>query len=301
MKFSTTKAFKWTKFVSLLLILPGLVGFIGALFGLPMFNFDIDFTGGTTIQVAIHTEATQAVCNEIAGIVNDTVGKKPASVQSTGNGNVKDEVIIKTSELTDDEANAVYLALEKKYNLDQKTDLLSIDNVSPTVGKDLQRVAVTASIVAAIGILIYISFRFDLRSGAAAIACLLHDILVILSFYVVFRFPMNINFIAAALTIVGYSINATIVIFDRVREESRLSRKEGFDVVVDRSVMASMGRSINTTITTLVMILLLLVLGVPSIRNFMTPLLIGVLCGAYSSVLVAGPLWYTFRKWFPKR
>lgn len=300
MKFSVTKCFKWTKFLSLLLILPGLIGFIGALFGAPFFNFDIDFTGGTTIQVAIHTEATQSVCNEISDLVNKTVGIKPASVQSTGNGSVKDEVIIKTSELTDDQANAVYLALEEKYNLKQEDDLLSVDNVSPTIGKDLQRVAVTASIVAAIGILIYISFRFDFRSGLSAIACLLHDVLIILSFYVIFRFPMNINFIAAALTIVGYSINATIVIFDRVREESRLVRKESFDYVVDKSVWASMGRSINTTFTTLVMIVLLLVMGVPSIKNFMIPLLIGVLCGAYSSVFIASPLWSTFRKWFPK-
>ncbi len=300
MKFSVTKCFKWTKFLSLLLILPGLIGFIGALFGAPFFNFDIDFTGGTTIQVAIHTEATQSVCNEISDLVNKTVGIKPASVQSTGNGSVKDEVIIKTSELTDDQANAVYLALEEKYDLKQEDDLLSVDNVSPTIGKDLQRVAVTASIVAAIGILIYISFRFDFRSGLSAIACLLHDVLIILSFYVIFRFPMNINFIAAALTIVGYSINATIVIFDRVREESRLVRKESFDYVVDKSVWASMGRSINTTFTTLVMIVLLLVMGVPSIKNFMIPLLIGVLCGAYSSVFVAAPLWSTFRKWFPK-
>lgn len=300
MKFSVTKCFKWTKFLSLLLILPGLVGFIGALFGAPFFNFDIDFTGGTTIQVAIHTEATQSVCNEISDLVNETVGIKPASVQSTGSGSVKDEVIIKTSELTDDQANEVYLALEEKFGLKQEDDLLSVDNVSPTIGKDLQRVAVTASIVAAIGILIYITFRFDFRSGLSAIACLLHDVLVILSFYVIFRFPMNINFIAAALTIVGYSINATIVIFDRVREESRLVRKESFEHVVDKSVWASMGRSINTSFTTLVMIVLLLVMGVPSIRNFMTPLLIGVLCGAYSSVFIASPLWCTFRKWFPK-
>ena len=300
MKFSVTKCFKWTKFLSLLLILPGLVGFIGSLFGAPFFNFDIDFTGGTTIQVAIHTEATQSVCNEISDLVNETVGIKPASVQSTGSGSVKDEVIIKTSELTDDQANEVYLALEEKFGLKQEDDLLSVDNVSPTIGKDLQRVAVTASIVAAIGILIYITFRFDFRSGLSAIACLLHDVLVILSFYVIFRFPMNINFIAAALTIVGYSINATIVIFDRVREESRLVRKESFENVVDKSVWASMGRSINTTFTTLVMIVLLLVMGVPSIRNFMTPLLIGVLCGAYSSVFIAAPLWCTFRKWFPK-
>lgn len=298
-KLSVTKAFKWTRFASLLLVLPGIVGLIASIFGASLFNFDIDFTGGTTIQVAIHSEATQSVCNDISKLVQDTVGIKPATVQSSGAD--KQEVIIKIAELTDDQADAVYQALEKKFGLKQETDLLSIDNVSPTIGKDLQKVAVTASVVAVLGILLYISFRFDFRSGLAAIVCLTHDVLVILSFYVVFRIPMNINFIAAALTILGYSINATIVIFDRVREQARISRKESFDEIVDLSVTKSMGRSINTTLTTLVMVVLLLVLGVPSIQNFMMPLLIGVLCGAYSSVFVAGPVWSTFRKWFPKK
>ena len=299
LNFSVTKLFKVTKWISLVAILPGLIAVIATICGASFFNFDIDFTGGTTMQVAIHTEASQSVCNDISDLVKDTVGVKPSMVQSTGSGTVKDEVIIRTSELTDDQADKVFDALAAKYKLDQK-DLLSCDNISATVGKDLQSVALISSLVAVLLILVYISIRFDLRSGLAAICCLAHDILVILSFYVIFRISMNINFIAAALTILGYSINATIVIFDRVRELARGARKTPFEETVDKAVMQSMGRSINTTITTLVMIIMLLILGVPSIRNFMLPLLIGVICGGYSSICVSGPLWATFRRWFPK-
>ncbi len=298
---SVTKCFKVTRIISLLLILPGLIGIIASLFGAPFFNFDVDFTGGTSIQVSLHQEATQSVCNDIVALMKETVGISPSSVQSTGSGTAKDEVIIKSAELTDDQADQVYAALAKKYGLaEDRTDLLSVDNISASIGKDLQRVAYTASLVAVVFILIYIWIRFDLRSGLAAIVCLTHDILVILSCYVVFRISMNINFIAAALTILGYSINATIVIFDRVRELSKKTRKQSFEDVVDEGVRQSMGRSINTTATTLIMIVLLLVLGVPSIRNFMLPLLIGIVIGGYSSVFISSPLWATFRRWFPK-
>jgi preprotein translocase subunit SecF len=159
------------------------------------------------------------------------------------------------------------------------------------VGNDLRDSAFRASALAAILILLYISIRFELRSGIAAVVALVHDLLVMLSMYVIFQIPFNMNFIAAALTILGYSINATIVVFDRIRENNKADLKEGFGDVVDRSIWQTMTRSINTTITTLFSIVLLLILGVSSIRNFALPLTIGVLSGFYSSVCISGPLW----------
>ena len=140
-------------------------------------------------------------------------------------------------------------------------------------------------------ILIYITIRFEFRSGVAAVVALVHDILVMLSMYIIFRIPFNMNFIAAALTILGYSINATIVVFDRVRENRKLELKASFGDVVDKSIWQTMTRSIYTTITTLLAIVMLLILGVSSIRNFALPLLIGILSGCYSSVCISGPVW----------
>ena len=141
-------------------------------------------------------------------------------------------------------------------------------------------------------ILIYITVRFEIRSGLAAVICLIHDLMVMLSFYVIFRIQLNMNFIAAALTIIGYSINATIVVFDRIRENvKRTGGHEDFAAVVDRSITQTLRRSIGTTITTMMPIIFLLILGVDSLRNFALPILVGVISGCYSSVCVAGPLW----------
>ena len=169
-----------------------------------------------------------------------------------------------------------------------------MERVSSSVGKDLSKAAFTASIVAVALILVYIGFRFEFRSGLAAICALVHDLLVMLSMYVIFRIPFNINFIAAALTILGYSINATIVVFDRIRENRKSMRTGNFGEIVDASIWETMTRSINTTITTLVVMVMLLILGVSSIRNFALPICIGIICGCYSSVCISGPLWNKF-------
>jgi preprotein translocase subunit SecF len=159
------------------------------------------------------------------------------------------------------------------------------------VGRDLSKAAFTASLVAVALILVYIGFRFEFKSGIAAVCALIHDLLVMLSFYVIFRIPFNINFIAAALTILGYSINATIVVFDRVRENRRNMNTGSFAEIVDSSIWDTMTRSVNTTVTTLIVMLMLLILGVSSIRNFALPICIGIVCGCYSSVCISGPLW----------
>lgn len=181
--------------------------------------------------------------------------------------------------------------MKTKFGADQ---LGSVRMVSPSIGADMRSAAVIAAVLAIILILLYIAVRFQFKSGVAAIIALVHDILVMLSVYVIFQIPMNINFIAAALTILGYSVNSTVILFDRVRENLRLTPKESFGPLVDRSIWQTMTRNVNTTLTVVFTLVMLLILGVPSIRNFMFPLLVGIISGAYSSIFLSGPMWVRF-------
>ena len=171
------------------------------------------------------------------------------------------------------------------------TDILNNNDVSASVGSDLQRSAVVCAVLAIVLMMLYITFRFELTSGMAAVCCLIHDLLIMLSVYVWLQIPLDSNFIAAALTILGYSINASIIVFDRVRENLRTARREDFASVAERSVWQTMGRTINTTLTTLVTIVTLYILGVASIREFSLPIIIGILAGAYSANLINGYVW----------
>lgn len=285
--FSFTKHFKVFAIISAVLIAAGLVGLILSLCGVPnVFNFDIDFVGGTTFEFQLDRTADKAVTDHVAELYEQALGRKPSSVTSTGETGVR----IKALELTDAEVEAVRDAVVQAYGVDVEKGY-QVERVSASVGKDLTRSAFLASGVAVLLILLYIAIRFEFRSGIAAVIALIHDLLVMLSVYVIFRIPFNINFIAAALTILGYSINATIVVFDRVRENRKTMKTGSFAVIVDTSIWDTMSRSINTTVTTLIVMLMLLIFGVSSIRNFALPICVGVLCGCYSSVCISGPLW----------
>jgi SecD/SecF fusion protein len=275
--------------ISILLCITAVVALVLLPFGVSLFNLDIDFVGGVTIQYTIDRDVDAQVSADIAAMVNDATGVRPSSVVRTGAGGKG--VTIKIQELTTQQRDAIDAGLRELYGADNVV-LESSDFVSASVGKDITQAAFVASLLAAALILVYISVRFEIRSGLAAVICLLHDLLVMLSFYVIFRISLNMNFIAAALTIIGYSINATIVIFDRIREEvKRTGGHEDFANVVDRSISRTLRRSLGTTITTLLPIVLLLILGVSSIRNFAFPIMVGVISGCYSSTCVAGPLW----------
>lgn len=289
--FSFTKHFKVFAIISIVLVLPGLIGLISALFGTSLFNFDVDFTGGTSCNYNLHTEVGRDTTERVEEIVKEVAGVSSVSVVTSNNG---EGVLIKTTELDSDTRAALTAAICEEYSVDANTDA-DINSVSPSVGADLKKSAVIASVLAIALILVYIAFRFELRSGLAAICCLVHDLLVILSMYVIFQIPFNTNFIAAALTILGYSINATIVVFDRVRENRRLNPEGTFADTVNSSIWDTFTRSMNTTITTLLVMLMLLILGVDSIKNFALPLCIGILSGCYSSVCLAGPLWNLFK------
>lgn len=289
--FSFTKHFKILAIISALLVVTGLVGLILAPFGVNLFNFDVDFTGGTSCNYNLHIDVNRDTTDRIEEIVKEVTGVSSASVVTSNNG---EGVLIKTTELDSDTREALTAAICEEYNVDAATDAV-INSVSPSVGADLKKSAVIASVLAIALILVYIAIRFEFRSGLAAICCLVHDLLVILSMYIIFQIPFNTNFIAAALTILGYSINATIVVFDRVRENKRLGQEDTFAETVDKSIWDTFTRSLNTTITTLLVMVMLLIFGVDSIKNFALPLCIGIISGCYSSVCIAGPLWNLFR------
>ena len=286
-KFSFVGHFKLFAIISAIFISVGVIGLILTLCGVKnVFNFDIDFVGGTTFEINLHQPTDKSVTDHVAAMFKEATGKNPSSVTSSGDQGLR----VKALELTDDEVEAFTEAIVSEYQIDVEKDY-QVERVSASVGKDLARSAFIASGVAVLLILVYIAIRFEFRSGIAAVCALLHDLLVMLSMYIIFRIPFNINFIAAALTILGYSINATIVVFDRIRENRKNAGQETFGQIVDRSIWDTMTRSINTTVTTLIVMVMLLIFGVSSIRNFAIPLCIGIICGCYSSVCISGPLW----------
>lgn len=208
--------------------------------------------------------------------------------------------MIRSTSLDTEQREAVITAMQEKYSLTDD-DLDNANDVSASVGNDLKKAAFTSAIVAVILMLIYITFRFEFTSGLAAVCCLIHDLLVMLSVYVIFQIPLNQNFIAAALTILGYSINASIIVFDRVRENVRIARKETFEEIAEKSIWQTMGRTVNTTLTTLFTVGMIFALCAGSLRDFTLPLLVGIISGAYSSIFLASSLWAFFRKHLRKK
>lgn len=225
--------------------------------------------------------------DDVRKTVDAVANVKAASVVKSEDG-----FVIKTHELDAKQASDVKQALADKYGA---IKVISEDKVSATVGSELLGSSLQALLIAAVLMLIYISFRFELLSGLSAVLALVHDVLIMLSVYAIFRLPVNTSFIAAMLTIIGYSINATIVIFDRIRENTKYLKKETFASIVNTSIWQSMGRSINTTVTTLITIVMIYILGVTSVREFALPIIIGLLCGTYSSIFLAGSFWCLFR------
>lgn len=291
-KFSFVAKFKIFGIISLILAGIGAGCFIATLFGASPFNFDIDFAGGVSSTYELGVNVDASVTDSIHKIVNDVTGAPASSIQATGAENTR--VLVKTLELDSETRDALLEAIQKDYPNATAEDA---SYISGSVSNDLKSAAVKASLLAIVLILIYITFRFEFRSGLAAIITLCHDICIIMAFFAIFQLPLNINFIAAALTILGYSINATIIVFDRVRENSKgIADMTVFSNVTDSAIRQTLARSINTSITTLIPIVLILILGVPSIQGFAIALVVGILSGTYSSIFIAGPLWVTLKK-----
>ena len=253
--------------------------------GKGFFNYDIQFTGGTSIEIS--SNGKEVKNDDIDNILKDSINIDNAQIQIIGNG---ESVIIKTRLLSQDERTVLIEAISSKYSLTE--DNFSIRDISATISNEMKSKSYLAVLVSCIAMLIYVSFRFkNFKIGASAIIALLHDALVLVSFYAIFRIPLNDSFIAAILTVLGYSINATIVIFDRIRENKGKNRKINANLI-DNGINQSLRRSIFTSLTTFLTVISLYIFGVESVKIFALPIAIGIVCGTYSSIFIAGSIWY---------
>ena len=256
-------------------------------------NYSLEFKGGTATTVTFDKDySIKEIDSKIVPVVEDVTGDHNVQAQKVKDSN---QIIIKTQTLNLDEREALNNALADKFGVDTST--ITAENISSTVSSEMRQDAIIAVIISAICMLIYIWFRFkDVRFASSAVLALLHDLLFVLTFYALARTSVGNTFIACMLTILGYSINATIVIFDRIREEMKnSSRNTDLKDLVNRCITQTLTRSIYTSLTTFVMVAVLYVMGVSSIKEFALPLMAGIVCGAYSSVCITGALWYVMK------
>lgn len=288
--------------VSIAVIAAGFIGMgVHSSKGDKMLNYSLDFAGGTSTTAEFTKDYSIAeIDKEIVPLVRDVTGDKNIQTQKIKGTN---QIVIKTRSLELEEREKLNTALVEKFGVDQEK--ITAENISSTISTEMKSDAVWAVAIATICMLIYIWFRFkDIRFAGSAVMALVHDVLVVLAFYAVARVSVGNTFIACMLTIVGYSVNATIVIFDRIRENLKTLRDQSEEAlleVTNRSITQTLSRSINTSLTTFIMIALIYFLGVSSIKEFALPLMVGIVCGAYSSVCITGALWYTFRVKFKKK
>jgi len=256
---------------------------IGSLF-INGLNFGIDFIGGTIVTIELNTPFETSDAKAL-------IEEYDTSADVTYAGEAKTQVIISTKkDLSTEERQALFAKFQEKYNLED-TDLLSIDTVSPSIGAEMANSSMIAAVVAVLLMLVYITFRFEFMFGLAAVLALIHDLVIVLGVYSIFQIQVNSPLIAALLTILGYSINDTIVVFDRIRENRPKFGKYDFASLIDTSVTQTLQRSINTSFTTLLAIGALYVFGVPAVQDFALPLMVGIVSGTYSSIFIASALW----------
>lgn len=253
-------------------------------------NYSMEFKGGTSTNVTFNEEMSQErIESEVVPLVEEIT--KDADVQTqrvTGTN----EVIIKTRTLNVEERQAFEKAMQENFGVEEGK--IAAESISGAVSQEMKRDAMAAVIIATIGMLLYIWLRFkNIRFAGSSVLALVHDVLVVLACYAAFKWSVGSTFIACMLTIVGYSINATIVIFDRIRENMKERRRDqSLEEVVNLSITQTFTRSINTSLTTFIMVLALYIMGVSSIREFALPLMVGIVCGTYSSVCLTGAMWY---------
>ena len=253
-------------------------------------NYSMEFKGGTSTNVTFNEDMSlEDISSKVVPIVTKVTGDAEVQTQKVTGTN---EVIIKTKTLSVEQRQALNDALVENFGVEE--DKITAESISGAVSNEMKRDAIAAVIIATICMLIYIWFRFkDIRFATSAVLALLHDVLVVLTFYAAARWSVGSTFIACMLTIVGYSINATIVIFDRVRENLKVkTNKQSLADLVNLSITQTFTRSINTSLTTVVMVIVLFIMGVSSVREFALPLIVGIVCGTYSSVCITGALWY---------
>ncbi len=274
-------------------LIPALIVLAGIVFYIVHggFNFDVEFMGGVRMQVNLHTDFDNS---EIVDLVQkSTTDTVSATVQKGSNDQI---AVIKTPPIEDNVKNDIFNAIKEKYSLADE-DLIGVSSASASFGLEVQRKALLYTLLAIICILIYIAIRFEWRSAIMAVLALAINVLVMAAVYAVTNIPINTTFIAAMLTVVGYSINNTIVIFDRIRENQKSRKKnETIAEMTDRSIKETLGRTINSTITTLITIVLIYFLGVSTIKDFALPLIVGIIAGAYTSIFIASTFWAAWKE-----
>ncbi|MCI8428730.1 MAG: protein translocase subunit SecD [Lachnospiraceae bacterium] len=256
-------------------------------------EYSLEFQGGTSTTVEFNEDLSiEEIDAQVVPVVSQVTGDNDIQTQKVAGTN---QVIIKTKELDLSGREALNEKLAENFGVDSTT--ITAENISGAISKEVKNDAIVAVVIATVCMLIYIWIRFkDVRFATSAVAALVHDVLVVLAFYAVARVSVGNTFIACMLTIVGYSINATIVIFDRIRENmADMKKKDTLEHVVNASITQTLTRSIYTSLTTFVMVAVLYVLGVASIKEFALPLMVGIVCGAYSSVCITGALWYLMK------
>ena len=248
------------------------------------FQYDVEFTGGTAFDLDLGETYEP---NVLRDIIKEVTGQTSPQVQQIIGTN---EVTVKMQSIDSDTRQKLTSAITQQY---PNAVMGEVSDVSKTVSNEMQAAAIKATLIAVVAMLLYISLRFhDFRAGASAIVALFHDVLIVLAAYAIFRIPVNNTFIVVLLTILGYSINATIVIFDRIRENKEYFSVKETTEKINKSISQTLARSINTSLTTFLTVGAIYVLGVPSIKEFALPMMIGILAGAYSSVCISGSVWY---------
>lgn len=285
---------KWCFIGSTVVILIGFV-VMGVNYGTgnKTLNYSLEFVGGTTTTFTFEKEYSQSeIENDIIPVIKDAVGITEIQQQKVKNST---QVTFKTTDLTLDQREAMEEAVTAKFPIQDGT-VVESDTISSSVSATTKRDAFVSVIIATICMLIYIWFRFrDIKFAAAAVIALLHDVLAVLAFYAVARVSVGTTFIACMLTIVGYSINGTIIIFDRIREKlATANAKTDITELVNSSITCTFTRTVNTSFTTFIMLLSLFIFGVSSVKEFALPLMVGIIAGAYSSVCITSALWYIF-------
>lgn len=262
-------------------------------------NYSLEFVGGTSTNVTFNEDMALAdIDTNVVPLIEAITGDSNVQTQKVEGSN---EVIFKTRSLNTTERESFKTAMVENFQVE--AEKITTETISSTISSEMKSDAIIAVIVATLFMLIYIWFRFkDIRFGASSVLALIHDVLVVLAFYAIVKISVGTTFIACMLTIVGYSVNATIVIFDRIREnKANMGRKEELADMVDTSITQTLSRSIFTSLTTFIMVTALYIFGVSSVKEFALPLMAGILCGTYSSVCITGALWLVLRKVFPQK